>query len=277
MPLLTGIQIAIIAFFAEYIDSSIGMGYGTILTPLLLLMGFSPLEVVPAVLLSEFATGILAGFTHHRAGNVDFKPKVLNIAFLGRRIKEIGCCKSFSEGCSIHLKIALLLGICSVVGTISAVFISVKLPKACLTMAIGCIIFVIGIVILATLNKNYGFSWRKIIFLGLTASFNKGLSGGGYGPLVTGGQLLSGVETKSTIGITSLAEGLTCMVGFITYLVVVPHLDLKIAPYNITGAILAVPLAAISVKIINENKMRLVIGILTAILGILTITKTLNP
>jgi uncharacterized membrane protein YfcA len=260
MPLLTGIQIAIIAFFAEYVDSSLGMGYGTILTPLLLLMGFSPLEVVPAVLLSEFATGILAGFTHHRAGNVNFKPKFLN-----------------AEGCPIHLKIALLLGVCSVVGTISAVFISIKLPKAYLTMAIGCIIFVIGIVILATLNKNYGFSWRKIIFLGLTASFNKGLSGGGYGPLVTGGQLLSGVETKSTIGITSLAEGLTCMVGFITYLVVVPHLDLKIAPYNITGAILAVPLAVISVKIINEKKMRLVIGILTAILGILTITKTLAP
>lgn len=253
MPLLTGIQIAVIAFFAEYVDSSLGMGYGTILTPLLLLMGFNPLEVVPAVLLSEFVTGILAGFTHHRAGNVDFKPNI--------------------SGCPIHLKIALLLGVCSVAGTISAVFLSIKLPKAYLTMAIGCIIFIVGIVILATLNKNYRFSWRKIMILGLTASFNKGLSGGGYGPLITGGQLLSGVEAKSTIGITSLAEGLTCMVGFITYLIAVPHLDLKIAPYNITGAILAVPLAAISVKRINENKMRLVIGVLTAILGILCIIK----
>ncbi|MBA3064617.1 sulfite exporter TauE/SafE family protein, partial [Candidatus Woesearchaeota archaeon] len=68
-----GITIAIIAFFAEYIDSTLGMGYGTILTPLLLLFGFNPLQVVPAVLLSELITGLLAGFTHHKAGNVNFK------------------------------------------------------------------------------------------------------------------------------------------------------------------------------------------------------------
>ena len=59
-----GITIVIIAFFAEYIDSTLGMGYGTTLTPLLILFGFEPLQVVPAVLLSELVTGLLAGFTH---------------------------------------------------------------------------------------------------------------------------------------------------------------------------------------------------------------------
>jgi len=68
LPFTEGIKIALIAFLAEYVDSSLGMGYGTILTPVLLLMGFKPLEVVPAVLLSEFATGLLAGFTHHKLG-----------------------------------------------------------------------------------------------------------------------------------------------------------------------------------------------------------------
>lgn len=47
----------IFALFCEYIDASIGMGYGTALTPQLLIIGLSPLEVVPAVLLGQLAVG----------------------------------------------------------------------------------------------------------------------------------------------------------------------------------------------------------------------------
>ena len=49
-----------LAFVCEFIDSSLGMGYGTSLTPLLLLMGFEPMQVVPAVLFSEFVSGFTA-------------------------------------------------------------------------------------------------------------------------------------------------------------------------------------------------------------------------
>ena len=53
-----------------------------------------------------------------------------------------------------------------------------------------------GIVILICINKQFQFSWRKISFLGVVASFNKGMSGGGYGPVVTGDQILSGIKEK---------------------------------------------------------------------------------
>ena len=46
-----------LAFFCEFVDSSLGMGFGTILSPVLLLMGFEALDVVPAVLFSECITG----------------------------------------------------------------------------------------------------------------------------------------------------------------------------------------------------------------------------
>jgi uncharacterized membrane protein YfcA len=46
------------------------MGYGTTLTPVVLLLGFEPLHVVPAVLLSEFVTGLVAAGFHHKVGNV---------------------------------------------------------------------------------------------------------------------------------------------------------------------------------------------------------------
>jgi len=66
------IGIFIISLLAEYMDATIGMGYGTTLTPLLLLIGFSPLQIVPSILLSQFIAGIFAATLHHGAGNVSF-------------------------------------------------------------------------------------------------------------------------------------------------------------------------------------------------------------
>ena len=276
LALGVGITIIIVAFFAEYIDSTLGMGYGTMLTPLLLIFGFNPLQVVPAVLLSELITGLLAGFTHHKAGNVNFKPKSTNIRYIIKRLKELGYSETFRRGVPIHLKIALVLAACSIIGTIAAVFIAVNIPKFWLKLYIGLLVTVIGLVILFTLNKNYKFSWKKILGLGFIASFNKGMSGGGYGPVVTGGQLLSGVKGRNAVGITSLAEGLTCAVGVVAYLLTKSIIDWRLAPYLIIGAVLSVPFSALTVKKIKTRTLAIIIGITTLILGAFTIIKTIT-
>jgi len=83
----------------------------------------------------------------------------------------------------------------------------------------------------------------------LMAAFNKGISGGGYGPVVTSGQIMSGVKSKKATGITSLAEGLTCLVGVITYLIFTNHaIEWELAPSLVLGAVLSVPFAAYTVK-----------------------------
>lgn len=268
-----GLTIVLIAFFAEYIDSTLGMGYGTTLTPLLLIMGFEPLQVIPAILLSELVTGLLAGFTHHSFGNMYIKPKTMNIFKIFRAIKKLGIKKSFHLGIPLHLKVIMLISLCSIIGTISAVFLAISLPKFYLKMYIGILILVIGLVILFTIGRKFKFSWKKITFLGLIASFNKGMSGGGYGPVVTGGQLLSGVDGKNAVGITSMAEGLTCIVGVIAYLFTNVTIDWTLAPYLMIGAILSVPFSVISVKKIKTKYMRLIIGLVTCALGLWTIIK----
>ena len=53
--------VAAFAFICEYLNASLGMGYGTTLAPLLLLLGFQPLQVVPAVLLGQLAGGFFGG------------------------------------------------------------------------------------------------------------------------------------------------------------------------------------------------------------------------
>jgi len=276
LALGVGIIIVIVAFLAEYVDSTLGMGYGTILTPLLLIFGFNPLQVVPAVLLSELITGLLAGFTHHKAGNVNFKPKSTNIKYIIKRLKELGYAETFRRGVPIHLKIALVLAACSIIGTIAAVFIAVSISKFWLKLYIGILVTVIGVVILFTLNKNYKFSWKKILGLGFIASFNKGMSGGGYGPVVTGGQLLSGVKGRNAVGITSLAEGLTCAVGVVAYLLTKSIIDWRLAPYLIIGAVISVPFSALTVKKIKTRTLAIIIGITTLILGAFTIIQTIT-
>lgn len=271
------ITIVIVAFLCEYMDSTFGMGYGTTLTPVLLLLGYSPMQVVPAVLLSELITGVMAGIFHHRAGNVNFKPKTTDFSLIMHKLKALGYVESARRGLPLHLKVALLLTICSVVGTVAAVFIAVNLPKFWLKLYIGCLVLSMGVVIIICLNRDFRFSWKKITSLGLIASFNKGMSGGGYGPVVTGGQILSGVEGRSAVGITSLAEGLTCLVGIIAYVLVTGNaIDWRLAPVIIAGAVFSVPLSAISVKKISTRDLKFAIAIITIILGLLTIIKTIS-
>jgi uncharacterized membrane protein YfcA len=271
-----GIGIGVMAFFAEYVDSTLGMGYGTTLTPLLMLLfGFEPLQIVPAILLSELITGFLAGFTHHAMGNVDLKPRTIRIGRVIRALRERPVAENLRQGIPLHLRVCLVIAACSIVGTVASVLLALKLPKFYVELYIGLLVLAIGVVIVATMGKTYAFSWKKVTALGLIASFNKGISGGGYGPVVTGGQLLAGVEGKSAVGITSLAEGLTCVVGVVAYLLLKGNIDWRLAPYLVAGAVLSVPLSALSVKHVSSSALRVAIGVLTMGLGVFTLAKVL--
>jgi len=243
------LAIIILAFFCELIDSTLGMGYGTTLTPVLMLFGFGPLAIVPCVLLSEIITGMTAGLAHHKAGNVSFK-----------------------RG-SNHLKIALVLAACSIVGATVAVFVAINVPKLWLDTYIGLMVLGMGIIIILTLKREFRFSWKKIVGLGSIAAFNKGMSGGGYGPVVTGGQILSGVKGNNAVGITSLAEGLTCIVGVIVFVVSPGIINWSLAPPLIIGAVLSVPFSALIVKKLPTKALKISIGLLTLILGVMTLIK----
>ena len=94
--------------------------------------------------------------------------------------------------------------------------------------------------------------------------------------MVTGGQLLAGVDGKNAIGITSLAEGLTCIVGVAMYWIHPQTIDWRLAPWLCLGAIVSVPFSAWTVKAIRTDKLRLAIGVITLLLGAMTIWQTLS-
>jgi len=258
---------ALFAFICEYVDSSLGMGYGTTLTPLLLLMGFSPLQVVPAILFSEFVTGILASVFHHKLGNVSFDFGRDSKIITGR-LRFLGYLPRSEDA-----KVSYVLVLLGVLGVISAVFFSINVPKIVLKSYIGIMIFFIGVYIIFKTNRPSPFNWRNFSIIAALSGFNKGVSGGGYGPLVTGGQVVTGRSAKNSVGSTSLAEGIVCLVGFLLYLLLKGNIEWTLALPLLIGAVISTPLSAITVKKIQERKMKLIIGWVTILLGTLTIIK----
>ena len=264
---LTLLPIVGIAFICELVDSSLGMGYGTILTPVLMLMGYNPLQIVPVVLISELATGATAALLHQKAGNVKFDFRNDPEHWITQRLGKLGYMPKSKDS-----KVALVLAACSVIGTITAVFIAVSIPKKILKLYIGLLVLSMGLIILWKRNAQHKFSWKKILGLGTIASFNKGISGGGYGPVVTAGQILSGLPGKSAVAITSLAESLTCLVGVLAYVYTGKVADWGLAPYLVVGAMASVPLAVNAVKVMGDKKLTLVIGVVTLMLGLLVLS-----
>jgi len=257
--------IAIFALLCEYMDASIGMGYGTTLTPLLLIMGFSPLAVVPAVLLGQLAGGLVGGFAHYRLGNItlDFRRDEKAIQ---NRLRGFGYLpRSFDS------KVIFILATCGIVGAVVGVFTAVNIPKIVLQTYIGVMVLAIGIAILTRGSRKSTFSWKGLVGVGLVSSFNKGISGGGYGPLVTGGQIISGREARSSVGSTTLAEAIVCIVGFLCYILLRGSILWTVAAATSIGSIVAAPFAALTVKRVNSDKLRLVIGLATIVLGALTL------
>lgn len=238
-----------IAAASEYVDSALGMGYGTTLVPLLLLLGFDPLDLVPVVLGSEFVTGLLAARLHHTLGNVDF-----------------------SRG-SNDRKAALLLGACGVVGAIVAVELAVHVPRGFVSLYIGAMVLGTGLLILATRKRSLRLSWGGITAVALVAAFNKGIGGGGYGSLLTGGQILSGVNPKAAIGVTSLAEGVVSLVGLVSYFVALGRIDWKLGAALLAGGLVATPLSVWTVSKVQLRHVRLLAGLAACLLGLLVLVR----
>ncbi len=273
IALFTGIMIIVLGFLAEYMDSSLGMGYGTSLTPILMIMGFEPLQIVPAILLSELITGILAGILHSRVGNTKFSIELNREQNVATAVKTGRIISLIRNSVSRDLKVVCVISVFSIIGALASVSLALSISKFALKTYIGILVVVIGVVLILTARKNFSFSWKRIIMLSVIASFNKGMSGGGYGPVVTGGQMLSGVDNKSAIGITSLSEGLTCAAGLLLYFLFPEKLDFTLFPYLIAGAILSVPLSVMTVKKVNSDNLRYVIGGFTILLGSFTLIK----
>lgn len=238
-----------LCFTCELIDSGLGMGYGTILTPALLLLGYDAHDIVPTVLLSELLSGFTAAFFHNEIGNVQ-------LGFGGRDFVP-----------------ALILAAGSVAGVSVGVLLALNLSTDALNGGVGIIILLSGLFVLLNSRRHIAYRRWKMVAVATVASFNKALSGGGYGPLVTSGQVLSGVSGRASVGITSFAEAFTCLLAVTLFLLQGEHINLVLFVPMVAGALLSVPFSVFVISITKEHLLKTIIGVVTMTMGALTVLK----
>lgn len=242
---------AALSFVSQYVDATLGMGYGTTLTALLIMLGFPAHSVVVAVLLQQLVAGAVVSVFHHAMGNADLRPD------------------------ERHFRVAMVLGGLGIVGSFAAAAVAVSMPEGLLDGAVGGVIFTMGVVIFAARHLRLRFSWWRSAVLGLIAGANKGFMGGGYGPLIMAGQLASGDNMRQAIAVVSLAEAVSCVGGAAGYALMGARMPWLLTGSLVVGGLVSSALASLTVRSLPEQGLKTVVAALYLLLGALTLYASL--
>ncbi|MFO7796271.1 MAG: TSUP family transporter [Promethearchaeati archaeon] len=246
------ILIIILGFLGAFLDGSLGMGYG-LLSPILIALGLDPLVVVPMLLLSQMTTGLSVTIFHVLFKNFNL-----------------------SSNDKQDLKSTILFVITGLIGMTVAIFIATHLSKEFVMLYIGIIIIIAGILMLP--KKQFDFSWKRMYILSGIGSFNKAISGGGYGPVMTIGQITSGREAKESVAVTDLSEAILSGYGFFLYILLENFservlLTIELGLIMIISGLIATPLGALFTKKLDKKVAKKIIGLLSISIGIFTIVR----
>jgi hypothetical protein len=254
--------IVLLSFLFETMDSSAGMGFGTGLTPLLFLLGYDPLQVVPILLLSEAITGFTASYFHHEFQNVSF---------------------SFHRPYNQETKITAIIAITGCFAIIISVvmtYAALKLSSSFIRTYVAILVLAMGIIGMIRLkSKQSRYRPKLLTCFAALAGFNKGIGAGGYGPVVMMGQLFSGIYEKTATAIVSLAEGIVSVIGFASFLFITSvdvSIDYLLMPSIFTGGFIAAIISPYLVRVFPNKLWRIIIPVYAIIMGILTLAKVLG-
>jgi uncharacterized membrane protein YfcA len=209
------------------------------LAPLLFVLGFAPLQVVPTLLAVEAATGLLAGLLHHEFRNIDLSWRPLNQAT--RILLVIGG-----------------LGATGAVASAALAYFAVPLPESVIKTYVAILVLLMAGSTIAHqwLRPRTTYRPRRLIVFAIVAGMNKGLGGGGYGPVITLGALLSGIIEKSATAIAAVAEGWVAAVGLLAFIAIAiagVDVDLTLLPSLWLGAFPAAVIAPYAVRVLPNR------------------------
>jgi len=182
---------------AQFVDGTLGMGFGVTSATILLALGVSAAAASAATHMAKLPTTFVSGLTHWRQGNVD-KGTFIRIAIPG--------------------------GIAAFVGAVVLVNLSLASAK---TWMAGLLLF-FGLVILLRFGFNKrliptpenGQSARWLSPLGALGGFTDSMGGGGWGPVVTPSVMtVTNHEPRTVVGSVNAAEffvAACASLGFLT-------------------------------------------------------------
>ena len=249
------IELLIIAivtgFIGALLDNSFGMGYG-LLTPIFVFLGFDIRVVVPTLLFSQAMTGF-AGVVFHQIN------KNLSFGKLGNR----------------ETKVFFLFTIVGILGSLIALIFAVSFSDLFMLVYIGIMMILVGLIVLV--RMDFRKSWNVLYVISAVAGFNKAISGGGYGPLVTTGQLMAGYKVRNSVGITQFSEATISTLGFMFYTLFNDFtqvvLTLELGIIMVIAGLVSAPIGARVARKLEERLAKRVVAVLSITLGIITLLR----
>ena len=228
LMLLTG-------FFAQMVDGSLGMGYGTISTTFLLANGVNPAIVSSRVHAARVFSSGVSGYSHHRFGNINKK--------LFRTLVVPG-----------------IIG--AVIGASLAFFAQkysawVRLPLSVYTIYLGYFILRKSFA-----KSNYASKIKRAGWLASAGGFMDSFAGGGWGTLVTSTLMLKRRSPRYVIGSVCLAEFFVVFVSSITFFILLRSIPILEVAGLILGGLIAAPIAARLVGKVPIKTMFIAVGTL---------------
>jgi uncharacterized membrane protein YfcA len=182
---------------AQFIDGTLGMGFGVTSATVLLFLGVSPLTASAATHAAKLPTTLVSGLSHWRAGNVDV-PVLLRVAAPG------------ALGGFLGAVVLTNISLASAKGWMSGLLIF-----------FGLVIFArfgLGVRLIPTPQGGHKTRWLAPI--GLVGGFVDATGGGGWGPVVTPSLMtVTRHEPRKVVGTTNAAEfvvAVSVSSGFLT-------------------------------------------------------------
>ena len=250
-------SVVFLAMFFEFMDASAGMGFGTALTPLLLVIGFEPKQIVPAVMIQQGTAGLVGAFLHREFENVEWRLKPM------------------SETIKLWLIIALV-GCLAVAFSITAVYAYLKVAKVWIKLYVAVLLLMMGVISLYQGRKDRPYKPRKMFLFAALAGFNKGVGGGGYGPVVTIGGLISGVPVKSMLAVTAISEGTVSTFAIIVWLALLTGgitIDYILLPSLMLATMFSAVAAPYMIRVFPEKLWKFVVPAYCVVVAVLCFWK----
>jgi len=160
---------------------------------------------------------------------------------------------------------------------LAAAFANINLPAQYVKTYIAITVMAMGMLMIANVRRESGYSRSRLAVIGIFAAFNKGISGGGYGPISTSGQIISGIRPRAAIAITALVEGVICALGIGIYFVLSVYPGFLLTFAITVGALLAAPFSALTTASLEQNLLRSVVAFSTFAIGLVTLILVLSP
>jgi len=236
-------------FLAQFVDGSMGLGYGTISTTFLLAYGVSPAIVSSRVHSARVFSSGVSGYSHHRFGNINKKlfrtiviPGVIG-AILGATLAYFG--KEYSN--------------------------YVRIPLSFYTIYLGYYI-----IRKAFARRKAGEKVRRAGWLASIGGFMDAFAGGGWGTLVTSTLISKRKNPRYVIGSVCLAEFFVVLASSITFFILLRSIPLIDIAGLIAGGIIAAPIAARLAGKLPARTMFIAVGSLVILTSCTTLWKSLQ-